>query len=120
MRSQSKGGLPALFPAAMVRLGATLNSVLRRQVREVLRLRYAYGSEWAADCRRRWDQPLHVAEYLRRAAVIGLTWPVLPELDDAALERKLFTLAGFATAGESQDRQPRYVGFQGRQSGLSC
>jgi hypothetical protein len=32
-----------------------------------------------------------VAEYLRRAAVVGITWPVPPELDDAALERKLFT-----------------------------
>jgi transposase len=32
-----------------------------------------------------------VAEYLRRSAVVGITWPVPPELDDAALERKLFT-----------------------------
>ena len=32
-----------------------------------------------------------VAEYLRRAAVVGITWPIPPELDDAALERKLFT-----------------------------
>ena len=32
-----------------------------------------------------------VTEYLRRAAVVGITWPVPPDLDDAALERKLFT-----------------------------
>ena len=32
-----------------------------------------------------------VAEYLRRAAVVGITWPVPAELDDAALERKLFS-----------------------------
>ena len=32
-----------------------------------------------------------VAEYLRRAAVVGITWPVPSGLDDAALERKLFT-----------------------------
>ena len=31
------------------------------------------------------------AKYLRRAAVVGITWPVPPEPDDAALERKLFT-----------------------------
>jgi hypothetical protein len=32
-----------------------------------------------------------VAEYLRRAGVRGITWLVPTELDDAALERKLFT-----------------------------
>ena len=32
-----------------------------------------------------------VAEYLRRAAVVGITWPVPAVLDDVALERKLFT-----------------------------
>jgi hypothetical protein len=31
------------------------------------------------------------AEYLCRASVLGITWPVPAELDDAALERKLFT-----------------------------
>jgi transposase len=31
----------------------------------------------------------------RRAAVIGITWPVPEELDDAALERKLFAPAGY-------------------------
>ena len=35
-----------------------------------------------------------VAEYLRRAAVIGLAWPIPPELDDARLERRLFTPSG--------------------------
>ena len=32
-----------------------------------------------------------VAEYLRRATVVGITRPVPPGLDDVALERKLFT-----------------------------
>ena len=36
-----------------------------------------------------------VGEYIRRAAVIGITWPVAVELDDAALERKLFAPAGY-------------------------
>ena len=36
-----------------------------------------------------------VGEYIRRAAVIGITWPVPDELDDAALERKLFAPAGY-------------------------
>lgn len=32
-----------------------------------------------------------VAEYLRRAAVVGITWPVPAGLDDVALEGQLFT-----------------------------
>ncbi len=36
-----------------------------------------------------------VAEYLRRTAVIGITWPIPPEVDDAELERRLFAPAGF-------------------------
>jgi transposase len=32
-----------------------------------------------------------VGEYLRRAAVIGVTWPVPEGMDDGELERRLFT-----------------------------
>jgi transposase len=36
-----------------------------------------------------------VGEYLRRAAVIGITWPVPEGLDDGELERRLFTAPTF-------------------------
>ena len=36
-----------------------------------------------------------VGEYLRRARVIGLAWPLPDGMDDAELERRLFTPAGF-------------------------
>jgi transposase len=36
-----------------------------------------------------------VGEYLRRAAVIDITWPVPEGMDDAELERRLFTAATF-------------------------
>ena len=39
-----------------------------------------------------------IAEYVRRAAVIGITWPIPEELDDTALERKLFARAGYNPA----------------------
>ena len=39
-----------------------------------------------------------VAEYLRRTAVIGITWPVPVEIDDATLEQRLFAPAGSYTA----------------------
>ena len=51
-----------------------------RKVREVLRLRHALGVSRST-----------VGEYLRRAAVIGITWPVPAGMDDVELERRLFT-----------------------------
>ena len=42
-----------------------------------------------------WDRPHGDREYIRRAAVIGITWPIPEELDDTALERKLFAPAGY-------------------------
>ena len=36
-----------------------------------------------------------VGEYIRRAAVIGITWPIPEKLDDTALGCKLFAPAGY-------------------------
>src|SRR3954447_12428302 len=62
-----------------------------RQVREVLRLKHVCGHSGHQIAAMVGVSRYTVAEYLRRAAVVGITWPVPPELDDAALERKLFT-----------------------------
>jgi transposase len=69
-----------------------------RQVREVLRLRYACGQSGHRIAAAIGISRYTVAEYLRRAAVVGITWPVPSEFDDAALERKLFTPPGFIAA----------------------
>jgi transposase len=62
-----------------------------RQVREVLRLKHAAGfSERHIAGALRISRST-VAEYLRRAAVVGITWPVPADLDDAALEARLFS-----------------------------
>ena len=53
-----------------------------RKVREVLRLRHAVTIGISRST---------VGEYLRRAAVIGITWPVPEGMDDGELERRLFT-----------------------------
>jgi transposase len=39
-----------------------------------------------------------VGEYVRRAGVIGITWPVPGEIDDAELERRLFPVPGETAA----------------------
>jgi transposase len=61
-----------------------------RKVREVLRLKYACGASERVIARSVGIGRTAVGEYIRRAAVIGITWPIPEELDDTALERKLF------------------------------
>src|SRR2546422_7470327 len=64
-----------------------------RQVREVLRLKWACGlSDRRIAQSLRVSRPT-VAEYVRRAQAAGLAWPLPDSLDDLALERQLFGTA---------------------------
>src|SRR5271154_7389710 len=62
-----------------------------RKVREVLRQRYACGASERVIAQSLGVGRTAVGEYIRRAAVIGITWPVPDEFD----ERKLFAPAGY-------------------------
>jgi transposase len=62
-----------------------------RQVREVLRLKHVCGHSGHQIAAMVGVSRYTVAEYLRRAAVVGITWPVPAGLDDVALEGQLFT-----------------------------
>jgi transposase len=65
----------------------------RRQVREVLRLKWACGlSDRKIAHSIRVSRPT-VAEYVRRAQAAGLAWPLPDTLDDTALERRLCATA---------------------------
>jgi transposase len=75
-----------------------------RKVREVLRLRHAHGASERQIAAAVGVSRSTIGEYLRRAAVIGITWPVPAELDDAELERRLFDAAG--AAGQPAREQP--------------
>jgi transposase len=66
-----------------------------RKVREVLRLKHALGASERDIAVSVGISRSTVAEYLRRAGVIGITWPVPAGLDDSELERRLFTPASF-------------------------
>ena len=66
-----------------------------RKVREVLRLRHALGVSERQIAITIGVSRSTVGEYLRRAAVIGITWPVPEGMDDAELERRLFMLPTF-------------------------
>jgi len=62
-----------------------------RQVREVLRLKHVAGHSERQIAAAIGVSRFTVAEYLRRAAVVGITWPVPAELNDESLEARLFS-----------------------------
>ncbi|MDE0457726.1 MAG: IS21 family transposase [Chromatiales bacterium] len=61
-----------------------------RKIREVLRLYHAAGMSVRAIARSVKASPSTVGEYIRRAEVQGLSWPLPGSLDDGELERRLF------------------------------
>ena len=65
-----------------------------RKVREVLRLKHALGMSYRAISEATGIGRSAAAEYVHRAAVIGVTWPVPEALSDVELERRLFPVAG--------------------------
>jgi transposase len=69
-----------------------------RKVRDVLRLKHTLGMSLRQISEATGVGKTVVGEYVRRAAVIGITWPVPEEIDDAELERRLFPVAGATAA----------------------
>lgn len=65
-----------------------------RKVREVLRLTHEMRLSVREVSEATGVGKTAVAEYVARARVIGITWPVPPEIDDGELERRLFVPAG--------------------------
>jgi hypothetical protein len=66
-----------------------------RKIREMLRLTHELGLSVRQVCEATGVGKTAVSEYVSRAKVAGITWPIPLEIDDAALERLLFTPAGF-------------------------
>ena len=64
--------------------------VSMRKIRDVLRLTQALGMSRRLVGEATGISKTAVGEYVRRAAVAGLSWPILDEIDDAELERRLF------------------------------
>jgi transposase len=63
-----------------------------RQIREILRLKHEGGLRHRAIAQALGVGVGTVSEYVGRATRAGLTWPLPPDLDEAALEAKLFRL----------------------------
>jgi transposase len=62
-----------------------------RRLRELLRLRYETGLSQRAIAQACAMGLGTVTTYLQRAAAAGLSWPLPEDLDDGALEARLFT-----------------------------
>jgi transposase len=69
--------------------------VSMRKIREVLRLTHELGLSVRQVSEATGVGKTAVGEYIARARVIGITWPIPDELNDADLERRLFVAAGF-------------------------
>ncbi len=67
-----------------------------RRLREILRLKYDCGLSHRAIAQGCGVGAGTVSEYLRRARQAGLTWPLPEDLDDAALEARVFPVASEA------------------------
>ena len=61
-----------------------------RKVKDVLRLKWGSGLSERKIARTCGIARSTVAEYLRRAQTAGLIWPLPDDVDDAALEQRLF------------------------------
>ena len=61
-----------------------------RKIRDVLRLTHGIGMSRRLVGEATGIGKTAVGDYVRRAAVAGLSWPLPDELDDAALERRVF------------------------------
>ncbi len=69
-----------------------------RKVRDVLRLKHTLGMSFRQISEATGVGKTVVGEYVRRAGVIGITWPVPEAIDDAELERRLFPVPGETAA----------------------
>jgi transposase len=65
-----------------------------RKVRDVLRLKHAVGLSYREISEATGVGKTAVGEYIRRAEVIGITWPVPDDVDDTTLHRRMFACPG--------------------------
>ena len=90
-----------------------------RKIREVLRLKYQHQAsvrKIAESCQ---ISRFTVAEYLRRAILADLSWPLSPEVNDESLEQLLFPV----TPSNTRDERPlpdwEYIQNELRRKGVT-
>ena len=74
--------------------------LLMRKLRDILRLKYEAGLSHRAIARACSIGVSTVSVHLQRAITAGLRWPLPADLDDAALEARLFASPGVIPSGQ--------------------
>jgi transposase len=72
-----------------------------RKLREILRLKFEVGLPHRAIAQACGVGVGTVSEYVQRAAAAGLRWPIPDDLDDVALEARVFAGSVAANAGRA-------------------
>ena len=80
-----------------------------RKVHLVLRLFFAAGLSIRAISRSIKASPSTVGDYIRRAEVAGLTWPLPTGMDESALEARLFPSVPPGNAPRALPRLGRHL-----------
>lgn len=73
-----------------------------RKIKEVLRLKWAHKLSNRKIAKSCFISRSTVADYLLRAKLAGLSWPLDPELDDTALENRLFPVTDKSIPAENR------------------
>ena len=74
-----------------------------RKVREVLRLKHALGMSYRQIGEATGAGKTQAAAYVRRAVLVGITWPIPEGMDDGELERRLFPVADAGATARARD-----------------
>ena len=80
-----------------------------RKIKEVLRLKWAHKLSNRKIAKSCFVSRSTVADYLLRAKLAGLSWPLDPELDDAAIENLLFPVTNKSVPAESRMPDMEYL-----------
>ena len=80
-----------------------------RKIKEVLRLKWAHHLSNRKIAKSCFISRSTVADYLLRAKVAGLSWPLDPKLDDATLENLLFPVKVISVPAQSRMPDMEYL-----------
>jgi len=90
-----------------------------RKIRDVLRLTQALGMSRRLVGEATGIGKTAVGDYVRRAAVAGLSWPIPDEIDDAELERRLFPPADAASSAERAEPDWSHIHAELKRRGVT-
>ena len=90
-----------------------------RKIRDVLRLAFDHGLSQRQVARSASVGRATVAEYLRRFAEAGLTWPAAAALDEVELERKLFPPVAALPTGPREEPDWSHVHRELKRPGVT-